>query len=52
MKNVVGTWLSIVHLEKELTGLNIEKQSKQLNKYFLITEFKKLCQLTKDYRIW
>ena len=42
MKNITGTLLCIKHSGKDWTRLNIEKQLKQLNKYFLTTRFKKL----------
>ena len=42
MKNITGTLSCIKHSGKDWTRLNIEKQLKQLNKYFLTTRFKKL----------
>ena len=52
IRSAIEIWLSIRHLEEDLTRLNTGKQSKQLNEFFLATEFKKLCQPTKDYGIW
>ena len=42
MKNIIETLSYIKYSGKDQTRLNIEKQLKQLNKYFLTIRFKKL----------
>jgi len=50
IKSVMGTFLYIISLDQDQTGVTSKRQSKEPKEFSSITKFKKLHKKTRGYR--